>query len=223
MFSSRHAWRSARARLHSIASLALLAACTACHVDPASAAATFTDTPQHAPAEAFRPRAFFAQFGVADEVTAATAGLIWNPRWDALPVQWNVYFEASLSRWSSRGGYTSDHGVLTQVELIPVFRWRADKGRSAWFGEGGHRSDGHVERVPQLMQTFLDIVQLRRPRRRRVLVRHGEGGRSRAATRTLLQRRHQAPEPRPELRPAAVRQLLQLTNARGLDRTSTLR
>jgi hypothetical protein len=48
-----------------------------------------------------------------------------------------MYFEASLSRWSSRGGYPSDHGVLTQIEIIPVFRWRADQGRSAWFWEGG--------------------------------------------------------------------------------------
>lgn len=140
MFSSRIAWRSAKPGLHSLASLAwlaLMAACTACHADAASAAAPVPDTPQHAPAQALRPLGFFAQFGVADEVTAATAGLIWNPGWNALPAAWSVYFEASLSRWNSRGGYPSDHGVLTQVGLIPVFRWRADQGRSAWFWEGG--------------------------------------------------------------------------------------
>lgn len=131
------AWPSAKAGLHSLASLALLAACVACHADGAVAAATTPGTTQRAPAEAFRPLGFFAQFGVADEVTATTAGLIWKPGWDALPATWSVYFEASLSRWNSRGGYTSDHGVLTQVGLIPVFRWRADQGRSQWYWEGG--------------------------------------------------------------------------------------
>lgn len=137
MPSFRIAGRYAKAGLPALVSLALLAACAACHADSASAAATPADTQQRTLAEAFRPRAFFAQFGGANEVTAATAGLIWNPRWDALPDPWSVYFEASLSRWNSRGGYTSDHGVLTQVALIPVFRWRADQGRSAWFWEGG--------------------------------------------------------------------------------------
>lgn len=137
MSSSRFAWRSARTGLHFLAPLALLATCSASHADGASAAPTFPDTTQHTTASAFRPRAFFTQLGVSDEVTSATAGLIWNPGWDVLPAPWSVYLEASISRWDSRSDYPSDHGVLTQVGLIPVVRWRADEGRSAWFWEGG--------------------------------------------------------------------------------------
>ena len=100
------------------------------------------DTTQQVRASVLQPRAFFTQFGGAAEVTAATAGLIWNARWDALPDPWSVYFEASFSRWNSRGGYPSDSGVLTQVALVPVFRWRADQGRSAGFCEGGIGATG---------------------------------------------------------------------------------
>ena len=138
MPSYRIAWRSAKPRLPALATMALLVACTAGHADSASPAATLPDTTQQQlHPSVWRPHAFFAQFGSASEVTAATAGLIWNPRWDALPDPWSMYFEASLSRWNGRGDYSSDHGVLTQVALVPVFRWRADQGRSAWFGEGG--------------------------------------------------------------------------------------
>jgi hypothetical protein len=86
-------------------------------------------------AAAMRPRGVFAQFGVADEVTAGTAGAIWN--WDLLREPWSVYVETSVSRWQSRGGQPTDHGVLTQLALIPVFRYRMDQGRSPWFVEGG--------------------------------------------------------------------------------------
>jgi lipid A 3-O-deacylase len=114
-----------------VASLALLSACVAARADEPDAA-----TPRSW-ASALKPRAFFAQLGVADEVTAGTAGLIWNPAWDFLREPWSLYLEASVSRWQSRGGRPTDHGTLTQLALIPVFRYRMDQGRSPWFVEGG--------------------------------------------------------------------------------------
>jgi hypothetical protein len=94
-------------------------------------------TPQRSWTSVLKPRAFFAQLGVADEVTAGTAGAIWNPKWDFLHEPWSVYLEGSVSRWQSRGGHPTEHGVLTQLALIPVFRYRMDQGRSPWFAEGG--------------------------------------------------------------------------------------
>ncbi|WP_280155847.1 acyloxyacyl hydrolase [Piscinibacter sp. XHJ-5] len=84
-----------------------------------------------------KPDAFFAQLGVADEVTSGTGGAIWNVPWDALGPRWSMYVEASVSRWQSRGGYPAETGILTQLALIPVFRYRLDEGRSRWFLEGG--------------------------------------------------------------------------------------
>lgn len=126
-----------RAALKAVASLALASACIACRADDPTAAAPRVDVDRESLPEALRPRAFFAQLGMADEVTAGTAGLIWDPKWKFLPASWSVYVEASVSRWQSRGGYPSDRGVLTQTALIPVFRWRGDEGGSPWFVEGG--------------------------------------------------------------------------------------
>ena len=86
---------------------------------------------------ALAPQGVFVQFGVADEVSTGTFGALWNLRGDLARERWGLYVEASVSRWQSRGGYPSDHGVLTQAALVPVLRWRPDKGRSPWFVEGG--------------------------------------------------------------------------------------
>lgn len=86
---------------------------------------------------ALAPRGWFTQFGVADEVTAATAGALWNLKGNALRSRWGVYMEASVSRWNSRGGHPSDNGVLTQLAVIPVVRYRFADGGSRWFVEGG--------------------------------------------------------------------------------------
>jgi hypothetical protein len=119
--------------LRAAASLALLAACVAGRAEEPPAA---QDTRSRVPA-ALKPRAFFAQMGIAKEVTAGTAGLIWNLGKDGLNERWSVYLEGSVGRWQSRGGYATDHGVLTQLALIPVVRHRFDEGRSPWFVEGG--------------------------------------------------------------------------------------
>jgi hypothetical protein len=119
--------------LRAAASLALLAACIAGRAEEPQAA---QDTNSRVLA-ALKPRAFFAQLGIADEVTAGTAGLIWNLGKDGLNERWSVYLEGSVSRWQSRGGHATDHGVLAQLALIPVVRYRFDEGRAPWFVEGG--------------------------------------------------------------------------------------
>jgi hypothetical protein len=77
--------------------LALLAACVASRADEPDAPAPAEMA--HSRFAALKPRGFFAQFGVADEVTAETAGLIWNLRTDTLNQRWGVYLEGSVSRW----------------------------------------------------------------------------------------------------------------------------
>jgi hypothetical protein len=76
-----------------------------------------SEEPAHPLAAALKPSGIFAQFGVAREVTAGTAGVSWSLGRDNQRQPWSVYLEASVSRWQSRSGYASDHGVLTQVAL----------------------------------------------------------------------------------------------------------
>src|ERR1700752_2228504 len=125
------AWKAMRGA----AALALPAACGTSHGDEPDVAAP-EDAP-HPLAAALKPDGFFAQFGVANEGPPGSAGLIWSLGGNTLRQSWSVYLEASASRWQSRSGYASDHGVLTQVSLIPGLRSRFDKGSSPWFVEGG--------------------------------------------------------------------------------------
>jgi lipid A 3-O-deacylase len=90
-----------------------------------------------APASAWSPTGAFAQLGVAREAVAETLGVTWNLRSHGLRAGWSVHVEASLSRWHNRGGYPSDHGVLTQLGVIPVVRYEFAQGSSPWFVEGG--------------------------------------------------------------------------------------
>ncbi|HEX6704098.1 MAG TPA: acyloxyacyl hydrolase [Albitalea sp.] len=122
--------------LRAVALLALLSAWSVGRADEPVAGPS-AEIPHRSFASALKPRGFFTQFGVADEVTAGTAGAIWNVHFDPLSPRWSVYLEASVSRWQSRDAHPSEHGVLTQVALIPVFRYRLDEGRSPWFVEGG--------------------------------------------------------------------------------------
>lgn len=115
--------------------LALLAACGTSRGDEPDVAAS--EDARHPLAAALKPSGFFAQFGAAHEVTTGTAGVIWSLGGDSLRQPWSLYLEASASRWQSRSGYASDHGVLAQVAIIPVLRYRFDKGGSPWFVQGG--------------------------------------------------------------------------------------
>jgi hypothetical protein len=111
---------AATAASRGLAALALLAGgMTTWAAEEATTAAD--ETPRLV--AALRPHAFFIQLGVADEVTAATAGAVWDLKADWPSPAWSVYLEASLSRWQSRGGQPSDSGALMQLALIPVFRY----------------------------------------------------------------------------------------------------
>jgi len=107
-----------------------------CSVGRADDLETPTPTNRSDVLEALKPDAFFLQFGVADEVTAATAGAVWNLKVDSLSQRWGVFLEASVSRWQSRGGRPSESGTLTQIALIPALRYWFGQGPS-WFAEGG--------------------------------------------------------------------------------------
>lgn len=121
--------------MHRAVALALLAACGTSRADERDAAASLEA--RQPLVAALMPRGIFAQFGMAHEVTTGTVGVIWSLGRDSPAHPWSVYAEASASRWQTRSGYASEHGVLTQVSLIPVLRYRMDEGRSPWFVEGG--------------------------------------------------------------------------------------
>ncbi len=101
-------------------------AALSCHADP-----------EAGPPRGLAPDGWFAQFGVAKEVTMATGGALWTLKDESADGPWSAYAEASLSRWQARNGHAEGHGVLTQLALIPVLRHRFDAGRSPWFVEGG--------------------------------------------------------------------------------------
>ena len=127
---------AAAPRLHAVAALLLVSACVACYADEAPTPVAPIEAPR-SPAGVFAPRGFFTQLGVAEEVTATTAGAMWSAKGNPVRSRWGVYVEASLSRWNSRGGHPSESGVLTQLAAIPVFRYRFADGGSPWFVEGG--------------------------------------------------------------------------------------
>ena len=127
---------AAAALLHAATASLLVSACVVCRADDLTIPVASNDSPR-SPAAALAPRGLFAQIGVAEEVTAATAGAMWTLKGNAVRSRWGVYVEASLSRWNSRGGHPSESGVLTQLAIVPVVRHRFADGASPWFVEGG--------------------------------------------------------------------------------------
>jgi lipid A 3-O-deacylase len=127
---------AAAALLHAVTASLLVSACVVCRADDATIPVASKDSPR-SPAAALAPSGLFAQIGVADEVTAATVGAMWSVKGNAVRSRWGVYVEASLSRWNSRDGHPSESGVLTQLSVIPVVRYRFADGGSPWFVEGG--------------------------------------------------------------------------------------
>jgi len=124
---------AATAPLLCIAALLPLVTCNAARADEIA-----TPPPARSGTlEAITPDAWFLQFGVADEVTAATVGAVWNLKVDSLSQRWGVFLEASVSRWQSRGGQPSDSGALTQIALIPTLRYWFGPAGPSWFVEGG--------------------------------------------------------------------------------------
>jgi hypothetical protein len=82
--------------------------------------------------------AFVAEGGVTvDGGYSLTGGVAWPWAWRHVSHsgEWTAMTEAYVSIWSSR--VAGDRKNFTQVGLIPVFRYRFDQGRSAWFANAG--------------------------------------------------------------------------------------
>src|SRR5258706_12986907 len=69
--------------------LALFAACGASLGDEADA--TASQEARHPLVAALKPSGFFAQFGMADAVTARTVGVLWSLGQDSIPQPWHGY------------------------------------------------------------------------------------------------------------------------------------
>lgn len=102
--------------------------------DEASAMAANAATAARSP---HLPTRAFAQLGLAREATAETFGATWDLRSATLRTGWSLRLEASISRWENRSSDPSDHGVLTQLGIVPVFRYAFAEGASPWFFDGG--------------------------------------------------------------------------------------
>lgn len=118
------------------ASLLLSLACAAAHAGPANEPDADA---ARVPSSTMRllPAALFVQIGVAPEAVADTVGATWNLRGDQSRAGSSIYLETSLSRWHRRADTPSDHGVLTQIGVVPVYRHEFGAGSSPWFVEGG--------------------------------------------------------------------------------------
>lgn len=85
--------------------------------------------------------AVYAQIGLAEGASqSATVGMTWPwPRsWQFDSRSLTGHWDAYLSHWRSYSATVAgSRESLTQIGLVPVFLWRFNQGRSAWFVEGG--------------------------------------------------------------------------------------
>ena len=84
------------------------------------------------------PRGVFAGAGAATRDTdSLTVGAIWPWAWrkQAGSGELSAITEAYVSYWRARAA--AGRQSFTQIGLVPMFRYRPEQGRSAWFGEAG--------------------------------------------------------------------------------------
>lgn len=80
---------------------------------------------------------WFLQAGRGEEsVQAVAAGVAWALPWRSADGGFSGRGELFASRWRTPGP-GGGHRDLVQVGVLPLVRWRADRGRSPWFIEGG--------------------------------------------------------------------------------------
>lgn len=123
---------------------------------------------QQAAAPARGPALFLEGGGSARDATVVGVGLRWPWRWEAerWGGQWSLAADASVHHWST--SLATGREATTQLALVPVLRWRPDKGRSAWFVEGGiglSLHDSHYVREDARMSTrwnFQDVLAVGR-------------------------------------------------------------
>ncbi len=90
--------------------------------------------------DSLTPSSVFLQFGTATNTThEAAVGLTWDWRrhWGFGSGRLGGYWEGSISQWSYPAMDERSTATLSQVGVIPVFRYRPDDGGSPWFAEAG--------------------------------------------------------------------------------------
>jgi hypothetical protein len=94
-----------------------------------------------ADADPWTPDGAFVQLGSAQggDTRTAGVGLIWpwQTSWPLWGGRLGGSTEVGLAGWRSTDVPGRGDLDLAQATLVPTLRWRADEGRSAWFGEAG--------------------------------------------------------------------------------------
>lgn len=121
-------------------------------------------------AQGLRPSGYFVQGGLGDSGTwNAGAGVVWPWAWKSslLGTEVGGITEAFISHWDAKSATGGRRG-FTQVGVVPLFRFRFDQGRSAWFAEGGigiSTMDQHFVTPSKQFTTafnFVDVVGIGR-------------------------------------------------------------
>jgi hypothetical protein len=89
-------------------------------------------------ADGLAPDGWFAQAGGGSHSTwAAGAGLLWHWSWRHAfgPGEFSGITEVFASHWKAR--HNGSREALTQLGVVPLVRYRWDRGRSPWFVEAG--------------------------------------------------------------------------------------
>lgn len=92
-----------------------------------------------ASAQSLRPAGYFVQGGgYSNHVWSVTGGITWPWAWrsTALGTEVSGQTEAFVSHWDAKRLNGGRRGI-TQVGLVPMFRFRPEQGSSPWFVEGG--------------------------------------------------------------------------------------
>lgn len=87
----------------------------------------------------YAPTGAFLQVGLAEDTSAATAGLTWRwgRQWVLGPGVVSGYWAAAISGWRYEAANGVGYSNLGQLSFTPVVRYRPAGGSAPWFIEGG--------------------------------------------------------------------------------------
>jgi lipid A 3-O-deacylase len=87
----------------------------------------------------YSPTSLFLQSGSTGKTQGITAGATWDwaHKWTLGGGQLAGYWEVSMSEWSYPAADGRRTAWLSQIGLVPVFRYRPTGGTSPWFFEAG--------------------------------------------------------------------------------------
>jgi len=89
-------------------------------------------------AQSWMPDGALLQFGhAATDTRSLSAGSTWqwNRRWPLLGGELGGYWEVALGHWRTPSVNGSQHAIVTQLSVTPIWRWRPAGGTSPWFAE----------------------------------------------------------------------------------------